>query len=289
VDNGSVAGAEPALAAQSDHPRRGPGVIAPRRNRTSGDEPSRLVVGEYVGCGLDGRRQPCEAVTAVLSAAPHNVHMQVATTIRGRMTRAVMPPSRRSRRTGRAGCWRRGRVHASIWPVTVGFAVAAAVAACGSTGKSSTSARLSGSSQAVRFANCMRSHGVSDFPDPSASGAFPQDFPPSKLTRSPAYQSAQHACRSLTPNGFDAPTHLSESQLRAALRFAQCIRAHGWPKFPDLTLNPPRTGGPGIMYITPGGRGPAYVVPPGIDARSAAFHHAARGCGVRPLLGIGSG
>lgn len=229
----------------------------------------------------------CEAVTAVLSAAPHNVHVHITTNICGRVTRAVMPPSRRSRRARR---WRRGRVHAaSIWPVTVGVAVAVAVAACGSAGKSSTSARSSGYSQAVRFANCMRSHGVSHFPDPSANGAFPQEFPPSKLTLSPAYQSAQHACRSLTPNGFDAPTHLSRSALRAALRFAQCIRAHGAPKFPDLTLNPPSTGGPRIMYITPGGRGPAYVLPPGFDGRSAAFQHAAMACGVRRMLRAASG
>jgi hypothetical protein len=57
--------------------------------------------------------------------------------------------------------------------------------------------------QALQFARCMRSHGVADFPDPSASG--PGGVVGIAISRnvssSPSYRTAAHACRSLIPNG----------------------------------------------------------------------------------------
>ncbi|MGO9884120.1 MAG: hypothetical protein ACLPV4_14010, partial [Solirubrobacteraceae bacterium] len=49
---------------------------------------------------------------------------------------------------------------------------AAAVAACGSSSPSSSAAALKGYSQGVTFSECMRSHGVPNFPDPSAGGGI---------------------------------------------------------------------------------------------------------------------
>ncbi len=50
----------------------------------------------------------------------------------------------------------------------------------------------------VKLAKCMRAHGVSDFPDPSASGAFP--FP--KLdARAPQFEQAAKACGAAGPDG----------------------------------------------------------------------------------------
>jgi hypothetical protein len=44
------------------------------------------------------------------------------------------------------------------------------IAACGSSGKPSATASAStGYSQAVKYSNCMRSHGVPNFPDPTNS------------------------------------------------------------------------------------------------------------------------
>ncbi|HZE03826.1 MAG TPA: hypothetical protein VE127_01295, partial [Solirubrobacteraceae bacterium] len=50
--------------------------------------------------------------------------------------------------------------------------VAIITAGCGSATAGNAS---SNRQQAVKFAECMRSNGVSDFPDPSASGGFTID------------------------------------------------------------------------------------------------------------------
>jgi hypothetical protein len=64
--------------------------------------------------------------------------------------------------------------------------------------------------QLLRFAHCMRSHGVPNFPDPTADGAL-------NLGRmvggrkvgvdpnTPQFRSAQHACQKLAPGGPGAP------------------------------------------------------------------------------------
>jgi hypothetical protein len=49
--------------------------------------------------------------------------------------------------------------------------------------------------QLLKFAECMRSHGVTDYPDPSSSG---RSAAPNQ--NSPAYQAAQKACKSLMPS-----------------------------------------------------------------------------------------
>ena len=48
--------------------------------------------------------------------------------------------------------------------------------------------------QLLKFAECMRSHGVTGYPDPGSSGLSAAPDP-----SSPAYQAAQKACKSLMP------------------------------------------------------------------------------------------
>jgi hypothetical protein len=52
--------------------------------------------------------------------------------------------------------------------------------------------------QALRFARCMRSHGVPDFPDPSFTGGAIGIGIPQSVRNSPAYTPATHACKALT-------------------------------------------------------------------------------------------
>ena len=52
----------------------------------------------------------------------------------------------------------------------------------------------------VRFADCMHSHGVSNFPDPTNPHAFKQAMNPNDQA-SPAFGSAMTACQHLLPNG----------------------------------------------------------------------------------------
>ena len=104
-------------------------------------------------------------------------------------------------------------------------------------GNSSATAR----DKAVMFAECMRTNGVSGFPDPNASGQLTIDAVAngsSINTNSAAFKTALSVCKNLEPPGFTGPK--VTPQLRAArLAFAQCVRSHGVPDFPDPTPNGP--------------------------------------------------
>jgi hypothetical protein len=99
----------------------------------------------------------------------------------------------------------------------------------------------------------MRENGYPDFPDPKASG----EFPSFGISVTPAvWVRALGACKELQPPGsFSA--HLSPTQLSAARKFAQCIRANGVKDFPDPvngepivdTTKIPSTDTPGGMTI----------------------------------------
>ena len=81
----------------------------------------------------------------------------------------------------------------------------------------------------MKFAECMRSNGVSQFPDPSASGKLTIDgiVNGSSLDpKSPAFKQAISACKNLEPAGFTGGKRSAQQQ-SAALEFAQCIRENG--------------------------------------------------------------
>jgi hypothetical protein len=53
----------------------------------------------------------------------------------------------------------------------------------------------------LRYARCMREHGVTDFPDPDAEGNFSAQPGSTNLNpNSPSFQRAEQACRQLDPN-----------------------------------------------------------------------------------------
>ena len=83
--------------------------------------------------------------------------------------------------------------------------------------------------KAVKYAECLRANGVSDFPDPNASGQFPSYGVSVTPT---VWKSATTACKALAPPGAGS-AKLTPTQLSDALRFAQCVREHGVPDFPD--------------------------------------------------------
>jgi hypothetical protein len=96
--------------------------------------------------------------------------------------------------------------------------------------------------KAVKFAECMRENGVSEFPDPDASGRLTIDgvvngssIDPS----SPTWKAAIDACKDLQPPGFTGGGERSSGQQEAALQFAQCIRDNGVPDFPDPASGQP--------------------------------------------------
>jgi hypothetical protein len=155
-----------------------------------------------------------------------------------------------------------------------------ALAACGSTGAPSGTVTNSGSvnpsvrDAGLRFASCMRSRGVSNFPDPGAGGGI-NISPASGINpQSPAFQTAQRACKSFLPKGIGHPPTATAAQKRAALAFAQCMRSHGEPNFPD-PANKVSSATP-ILAL----HGMLFPVGPGLDPNAPAFRRVAAACGV---------
>lgn len=147
-----------------------------------------------------------------------------------------------------------------------GFLSAIAVTACGFSGGPSTGGAPT-RSQGVALATCMRSHGISGFPDPIAGHGLQFNLSPGLNPRAPAFVAAQKACQNVAfaahPGGGGGA---SAGQQAAALAHAQCMRSHGVPSYPDPTYK--------------GGRPAVYPLSNyGIDEQSPAFLSAAKACG----------
>ena len=161
------------------------------------------------------------------------------------------------------------------------FISAVALAACGSSAPStggSTSAQgtnAADASKALAFARCMRSHGVTNFPDPGGGELKIQVQQTPNGTsvngvevNGAVFQSAMRACRSSLPNG-GHPTAAQTAKAKAqALAMSRCMRSHGVPNFPDPQFGSGPDGGIGIRL---GGSG--------INPNSPAFQAAQKACG----------
>src|SRR5579864_992509 len=109
----------------------------------------------------------------------------------------------------------------------------AAASSSPSAGASPSSQSLT--SQPLAFSNCMRSHGVPNFPDPDSSGVWPKN-PVELAAGNPRFQAATHACGRLLPDGGPGvpPSPAVVQQIRTDMtKFASCMRSHGVPNWPD--------------------------------------------------------
>jgi hypothetical protein len=119
--------------------------------------------------------------------------------------------------------------------------------------------------EAVKFATCMRDHGVTDFPDPDASGTLTLDGVvngSSVNPDGPAWKKAISACKRLQPAGFTGKKRNARAQ-SAALEFAQCVRDHGVRDFPDPAEGEPLVNTNKIPSTDKSG---------GMDILNAAMH-----------------
>jgi hypothetical protein len=137
---------------------------------------------------------------------------------------------------------------------------ALAVVACGSSSKPRDTTGSSGSGHAPAYADCMRSHGVQNFPDASSGGGL--EIPSTINTQSPTYLSAHRACANLQP-GPIVPRTPSERQEGQLVASARCMRKHG------VSVADPTFRGP---YIT-------LDVPDNTTMQSPAFRRAEKACG----------
>ena len=156
-------------------------------------------------------------------------------------------------------------------PSETGTAAGSAGASSGSAGNSGTGGtkKLTARDKAVKFSECIRAHGVSDFPDPDAKNDFQYG-----VSVSPAvWKRATTACMDLQPPGTLSGKRTPKQQ-SASLRFAQCVRDHGVKDFPD-----PVNGDPMIDTT----KIPSSNRPGGMTILNAATHK----CGA--ILGLAAG
>jgi hypothetical protein len=110
----------------------------------------------------------------------------------------------------------------------------------------------------------MRSHGVSNFPDPTAAvagqggGGFSIQMSPGSSTitinaisvSGPAYTTAAKTCHL---SGAIEPVGLTGAMEQQMIAKAHCLRTHGIPNFADPTFGP---NGHGVKFRPPVGFNP---------------------------------
>jgi hypothetical protein len=120
------------------------------------------------------------------------------------------------------------------------------------TTSSGANKKLTARDKAVKFAECIRAHGVRDFPDPNEKNQFQYG-----VSVTPAvWNKATTACKDLQPPGTLSAKRTPKQQ-SSALRFAQCVRDNGVKDFPDPvngeplidTTKIPSSNEPGGMTI----------------------------------------
>jgi len=155
------------------------------------------------------------------------------------------------------------------------FATLALAAAGCSSGKSNNavasvsskpgggSTQQANASQAdpLKYAQCMRTNGVSNFPDPKANSSL--QLPSGVDPNSPQFKQAAEACKAYMPAG-PSNTDPANDPWPAAmkLKYSQCMRANGVSNFPD----PSKNGGFSLQQGS------------GVDPQSQAFQTAAKAC-----------
>ncbi len=143
-------------------------------------------------------------------------------------------------------------------------------------GSSSPESSASTQQKLVAYSQCMRTHGVPEFPEPTegrllihssdhnghVTGVNPQ---------SAQFQAAQKACAKLQPEGGKPSPQMMKQAQERALKFSACMRSHGEPNFPE----PEFSGGGTRLTLKAGGKAGS---PGAIDPNSPQFRAAQKAC-----------
>jgi hypothetical protein len=98
----------------------------------------------------------------------------------------------------------------------------------------------------------MRSHGVSNFPDPVQTPSGGYGYRTAGIDpNSAAFQGALQACKDLPSPWNSTGQQLTAAQQQAWLNWAACIRSHGVPNFPDPTFSGSEVHDSGIGSSSP--------------------------------------
>ena len=136
----------------------------------------------------------------------------------------------------------------SHWRAAAAVAIGLTVAACSggsatptvasrSTGGEAGASTQTPLAQAQAYSQCIRSHGVPNFPDPVVTPSGGSGYRTSGIDgKSATFQAALQACRDLPSPWNDSGKELSPADQQAWLRWAACVRTHGVPDLPDPTF-----------------------------------------------------
>ena len=186
----------------------------------------------------------------------------------------------------------RGRDRRRSWPRWAAALAAMALIAllatgCGggsppaasATGGSASAAGGSTREQAaLAYARCMRSHGVPDFPDPDSNGNFHLgngqqgggSTGSGANSVSPQETAANQVCNHLLNVGTQLNAAQTQHTLSQLVKYAQCMRSHGVPNFPDPQMTNGGIGVPGGFTFDTSGRN--------LHQKSPQYQAAARAC-----------
>jgi hypothetical protein len=176
---------------------------------------------------------------------------------------------RRSRRSGMIAA---GILVAGIATAACGGGPATPGVATGSTTTITARSSNTGSTHAtglLAYSSCMRSHGVTNFPDPDSTGGIPKPAASSALQEvsHSQNQAATNACAHLLPpggslGGQPIQTVTAKDQ-QYYLDAVACMHTRGFPTFPDPVFS---SGGVSLS------------IPSSINQSSPQFIHAAQIC-----------
>jgi hypothetical protein len=160
----------------------------------------------------------------------------------------------------------RGRRQAVVLAAILAcFALLAA--ACGGSGSSGAGGSTP-YQQALAYAQCMRSHGEPGFPDPDNQGLFANLGPVD--IHSSQYLSANKVCEHLLPT-YQVGTSQARKDFTRQLKYAECLRSHGFPNTPDPIQMPNGN-------LEGAGAGGAVGPGSGIDTNSPQYKSANQAC-----------
>ena len=189
-------------------------------------------------------------------------------------------------RSGRRG-WRSAALLAALVALGLGLAACGggssnassnsaslAISGCSPSGCSSPGASAAAEAMAVKFSGCMRSHGVSDFPDPTVGTNGLPSFGPTDNVKAGRRCSTRlnRPARGTCPASRRARPPKRRRPIAAALRYAACMRSNGVPNFPD-------PNGQGLIQINATGT---------LEPSSPAFQKAGRPARVSTTASLSS-
>jgi hypothetical protein len=164
-----------------------------------------------------------------------------------------------------------GRLTAALIPAALALTGLLATACSGAHPAGSTPSPGPGNVQQLDiFAACMRGHGVLNFYFSNSPNAANSSTAISIMghyvtgvnPQTAQFGTAMKACKHLLPGG--GPGQMTRQQINSLVKFAACMRSHGFPDYPDPVI---QNGG---VEEKP--------LPSSIDTSSAQFEAAQQKC-----------